>query len=49
MALQQYMPDEDGECRQNVRIKLLLWYTLLKMGSYSSTTVCQYWDNHLIY
>ncbi len=22
---------------------------LLKMGSYSSTTMCQYWDNHLIY
>ncbi len=24
-------------------------HTLLKMGSYSSTTMCQYWDNHLIY
>ncbi len=24
-------------------------YTLLKMGSYSSTTMCQYWDNRLIY
>ncbi len=23
--------------------------TLLKMGSYSSTTMCQYWDNCLIY
>ncbi len=23
-------------------------HTLLKMGSYSSTTMCQYWDNHLI-
>ncbi len=23
--------------------------TLLKMGSYSSTTMCQYWDNRLIY
>ncbi len=23
--------------------------TLLKMGSYSNTTVCQYWDNRLIY
>ncbi len=22
---------------------------LLKMGSYSSTTTCQHWDNHLIY
>ncbi len=24
-------------------------YTLLKMGSHSNTTVCQYWDNRLIY
>ncbi len=23
--------------------------TLLKMGSYSSITMCQYWDNRLIY
>ncbi len=23
--------------------------TLLKMGNYSSITMCQYWDNHLIY
>ncbi len=23
--------------------------TLLKMGSYSSTMMCQYWDNRLIY
>ncbi len=23
--------------------------TLLKVGSYSSTTMCQCWDNHLIY
>ncbi len=22
---------------------------LLKMGSYSSIMMCQYWDNHLIY
>ncbi len=22
---------------------------LLKMGRYSSTTMCQYWGNHLIY
>ncbi len=26
-----------------------LLYTLLKMGSYSSTTMCQYWDKCLIY
>ncbi len=24
-------------------------HTLLKMGSYSSTSMCQIWDNHLIY
>ncbi len=23
-------------------------YILLKIGSYSSTAMCQYWDNHLI-
>ncbi len=23
--------------------------TLLKMGGYSSTAMCQYWDNRLIY
>ncbi len=28
---------------------ILLVYTLLKMGSYSSTMMCHYWDNHLIY
>ncbi len=27
----------------------LLLCTLLKMGSYSSTKMCQYWDNRLIY
>ncbi len=26
-----------------------IWVTLLKMGSYSSITMCQYCDNHLIY
>ncbi len=24
-------------------------HTLLEMGSYSSTVMCQYWDNHLFY
>ncbi len=28
---------------------VLFTSTLLKMGSYSNTTMCQYWDNHLIY
>ncbi len=25
------------------------YIALLKMGSYSSTTMCHYWDNRLIY
>ncbi len=29
--------------------KVVVSPTLLKMGSYSSTTICQYWDNRLIY
>ncbi len=30
-------------------LRVCTLYTLLKMGSYSSTMVCQYWDNRLIY
>ncbi len=34
-----------------VRIYIYICQTsaLVKMGSCSSTTMCQYWDNHLIY
>ncbi len=34
---------------QHTSANVALNSTLLKMGSYSSTTMCQYWDNRLIY
>ncbi len=35
--------------RKCFQISGLSMSTLLEMGSYSSTTMCQYWYNHLIY
>ncbi len=39
--------NEEQWCRllDSSVIVLLYKSTLLKMGSYSSTTMCQYWDN----
>ncbi len=31
--------------KKHVARSMRIDYTLLKMGSYSSTTMCQYWDN----
>ncbi len=30
-------------------VLVYLLCTLVKIASFSSTTMCQYWDNHLIY
>ncbi len=39
----------DPETQVNITTFLQCMCTLLKMSCYSSTTMCQYWDNCLIY
>ncbi len=46
-TLQAGIDNQEGATLQHSYI--LCSYTLLKMGSYSSTSMCQIWDNNLIY